>query len=46
VGNFVDTLGRVFTRQVINGVANYVLSSAINGYSGRYPCVSCMSDNH
>jgi hypothetical protein len=30
-GNFVDTLGRVFTRQVINGVANYVLSSAING---------------
>ena len=30
-GNFVDTLGRVFTKQIINGVTNYVLSSAING---------------
>jgi hypothetical protein len=30
-GSFIDTLGRMFTKQIINGVTNYVLSSAING---------------
>lgn len=31
VGNFVDSLGRAFTKQIINGVVTYTAASIING---------------